>query len=115
MFYVLCRFKKEGKSPWDATLDGFMHVPARNETALAQAVSQHPVAVAVCCGDNIDNWHSTPAASLRSPTQVGITLTGHDCFCCASESNTAPAHYPHWRWCNSGALHCQLQAGAGLC
>ena len=36
--------------PRAATLDGFAHVPADNDTALAQAVSQHPVAVAVCCG-----------------------------------------------------------------
>lgn len=41
-----------------ATLDGFGHVPPQNETAIAQAVSQHPVAVAVCCGDYIDNWHA---------------------------------------------------------
>ena len=67
MFYVLCRFKKEGKSPRDATLDGFMHVPARNETALAQAVSQHPVAVAVCCGDNIDNWHQYTGGIFEIP------------------------------------------------
>ncbi|CAK0787246.1 hypothetical protein CVIRNUC_010463 [Coccomyxa viridis] len=62
-----CEFKKEGKSPRDATLDGFMHVPARNETALAQAVSQHPVAVAVCCGDNIDNWHQYTGGIFEIP------------------------------------------------
>ena len=64
---LLCRFKKEGKSPRDATLDGFMHVPAHNETALAQAVSQHPVAVAVCCGDNIDNWHQYTRGIFEIP------------------------------------------------
>ena len=66
-YCVLCRFKKEGKSPRDARLDGFMHVPAQNETALAQAVTQHPVAVAVCCGDNIDNWHQYTSGIFEIP------------------------------------------------
>ena len=64
---LLCRSKKERKSMRDATLDGFMHVPAQNETALAQAVSQHPVAVAVCCGDNIDNWHQYTGGIFEIP------------------------------------------------
>ena len=42
--------EKQDVHPRAATLDGFADVPADNETALAQAVSQHPVAVAVCCG-----------------------------------------------------------------
>lgn len=42
--------EKQDVHPRVATLDGFAHVPADNDTALAQAVSQHPVAVAVCCG-----------------------------------------------------------------
>ena len=44
-----------------------MHVPAQNETALAQAVTQHPVAVAVCCGDNIDNWHQYTSGIFEIP------------------------------------------------
>jgi hypothetical protein len=45
-----CSREKQDVHPRVATLDGFAHVPADNDTALAQAVSQHPVAVAVCCG-----------------------------------------------------------------
>ena len=52
---VLCpvhchSWRKEDAHPRAATLDGFANVPPDNDTALAQAVSQHPVAVAVCCG-----------------------------------------------------------------
>lgn len=34
---------------------------------LAQAVSQHPVAVAVCCGDYIDNWHAYTSGIFNIP------------------------------------------------
>lgn len=53
-----CSRRKEAVHPRESALDGFAHVPPQNETAIAQAVSQHPVAVAVCCGDYIDNWHA---------------------------------------------------------
>ena len=36
------------------TLDAWESVPPGNETALMQAVSQHPVAVGMCCGDYLD-------------------------------------------------------------
>lgn len=68
-----CRRKKEGRGPRAATLDGFAHVPPQNETALAQAVSQHPVAVAVCCGDYIDNWHQYAGGIFDIPN-VGAPL-----------------------------------------
>jgi hypothetical protein len=73
------RHKKERRGPKAATLDGFAHVPPQNETAIAQAVSQHPIAVAVCCGDYIDNWHTytggifeIPGAGAHHPDITGI-------------------------------------------
>ncbi|KAK9917802.1 hypothetical protein WJX75_008442 [Coccomyxa subellipsoidea] len=66
-----CIRKKEGLSPKESALDGFAHVPVQNETALAQAVSQHPVAVAVCCGDYIDNWHAYTGGIFNIPGTGG--------------------------------------------
>ncbi len=62
-----CSRKKEGHAPKASTLDGFGHVPPQNETAIAQAVSQHPVAVAVCCGDYIDKWHAYTGGIFEIP------------------------------------------------
>lgn len=39
-------------------IDGFKHVPPKSEAALRAAVARGPVAVAVCCGDFIDDWHA---------------------------------------------------------
>ena len=47
-----CAVKKEGRRV--VTLDAWESVPPGNETALMQAVSQHPVAVGMCCGDYLD-------------------------------------------------------------
>ncbi len=67
------RWNKAEQPPKASTLDGFAHVPPQNETALAQAVSQHPVAVAVCCGDYIDNWHQYTGGIFEIP-DTGILL-----------------------------------------
>jgi Papain family cysteine protease len=40
------------------TLDAVEKIPPLNETAMMQAVAQHPIAVGVCCGDYIDAWHA---------------------------------------------------------
>ena len=56
-----CRRKKEKKSALDGTgvvVTGFSKVPKKSEAALKAAVAKHPVAVAVCCGDFIDDWHA---------------------------------------------------------
>ncbi|CAL8465129.1 g4664 [Coccomyxa elongata] len=68
-----CIRKKEGHAPKVSALDGFGHVPPQNETAIAQAVSQHPVAVAVCCGDYIDNWHAYTGGIFEIP---GVDIPG---------------------------------------
>lgn len=68
-----CIRKKEGHGPKASALDGFAHVPVQNETAIAQAVSQHPVAVAVCCGDYIDNWHAYTGGIFEIP---GVDIPG---------------------------------------
>lgn len=61
-------------------LDGFAHVPPQNETALAQAVSQHPVAVAVCCGDYIDNWHQYTGGIFEIPNTGMLVWTKRVCW-----------------------------------
>jgi hypothetical protein len=38
-------------------VDSWEDVPFSNEAALAQAVSQTPVIVAICAGPAIDDWH----------------------------------------------------------
>ncbi|KAK9832110.1 hypothetical protein WJX81_008029 [Elliptochloris bilobata] len=52
----VCSKKKEGRRA--AALDGFGDIPRANETALMQAVSQHPSTVAVCCGPFIEAWRN---------------------------------------------------------
>ena len=69
--------EKEGLAPRESALDGFGHVPVQNETALAQAVSQHPVAVAVCCGDYIDNWHAYTGGIFNIPGTGAISPWHH--------------------------------------
>lgn len=44
---------------------GFKHVPPKNEAALKAAVARGPVAVAVCCGDFIDDWHAYTGGLMR--------------------------------------------------
>lgn len=73
------RWNKAEQPPKASALDGFAHVPPQNETALAQAVSQHPVAVAVCCGDNIDNWHQYTGGIFEIPNTG--TVLRRDTFC----------------------------------
>lgn len=68
------RWNKAEQPRKASALDGFAHVPPKNETALAQAVSQHPVAVAVCCGDNIDNWHQYTGGIFEIPN-TGVFQT----------------------------------------
>lgn len=72
--YAMCSHKKEKHVPKASALDGFAHVPPQNETALAQAVSQHPVAVAVCCGDYIDNWHQYTGGIFEIPNTGASSL-----------------------------------------
>jgi hypothetical protein len=38
-------------------VDSWEDVPYSDEAALAQAVSQTPVIVAICAGPAIDDWH----------------------------------------------------------
>jgi hypothetical protein len=38
-------------------VDSWEDVPYSNETAMAQAVSQTPIIVAICAGPAIDDWH----------------------------------------------------------
>ena len=61
------------------TLDAWESVPPGNETALMQAVSQHPVAVGMCCGDYLD------VRVCSSPLLV-------DCFA-ASRTNILSHHF----------------------
>ena len=51
----VCDRRKERKAK-AAGVDGFKRVPRRSPAALKAAVAKHPVAVAVCCGDFIDDW-----------------------------------------------------------
>lgn len=56
-----CLRRKAEKSALDgsgARVVGFHDVPKKSEAALKAAVARHPVAVAVCCGDWIDDWHA---------------------------------------------------------
>lgn len=56
-----CLRKKATKSALEgsgARVTGFRSVPKKSEAALKAAVAKHPVAVAVCCGDFIDDWHA---------------------------------------------------------
>lgn len=60
-----CSTKKEGRKV--VTLDAWEAVPPGNETALMQAVSQHPVAVGMCCGDFLADWHAYKGGIFDSP------------------------------------------------
>ncbi|WIA38434.1 hypothetical protein OEZ86_001758 [Tetradesmus obliquus] len=48
-------------------VDDWEDVPFSNETALAAAVSQTPVIVAICCGPAIDDWHHYTGGIFDSP------------------------------------------------
>ena len=72
----MCSQKKEKHSV--VFTDGFGRVPHVNETALMQAVSQHPVVVAVCCGEFLDAWHAYTGGFLEV---AGIHLCSWWCFC----------------------------------
>jgi len=67
------------------TLDAWESVPPGNETALMQAVSQHPVAVGMCCGDFLDvrsffpsHWllscRNRHGQCIRSAARLGFDL-----------------------------------------
>ena len=56
-----CLRKKAKQSALEgsgARVSSFHNVPKKSEAALKAAVARHPVAVAVCCGDFIDDWHA---------------------------------------------------------
>ena len=56
-----CLRKKAKQSALEgsgARVSSFHNVPKKSEAALKAAVARHPVAVAGCCGDFIDDWHA---------------------------------------------------------
>ena len=55
------------------TLDAWEAVPPGNETALMQAVSKHPVAVGMCCGEFINVRACISVCSMLS---VGSSTGG---------------------------------------
>jgi len=62
-FGLLCRH--------ELRVDSWEDAPFSNETALAQAVSQTPVIVAICVGPALDDWHHYAGEPHRSPHTVG--------------------------------------------
>ncbi|KAK9830270.1 hypothetical protein WJX72_010697 [[Myrmecia] bisecta] len=64
------------------TIDAFEDVPTFNETALMQAVSQHPVGVALCVGPYIDDWHAYKSGIFDiegcvDPLDHGMVVVGY--------------------------------------
>jgi hypothetical protein len=60
-------------------VDDWEDVPFSNETALAAAVSQTPVIVAICCGPAIDDWHHYTGA-WRNPKLPHAVLNRIACW-----------------------------------
>lgn len=65
-------------------MDFWEDVPFSNETALQQAVSQRPVIVAICCGDDISAWHhytsgvfDVPCCTNRLVLDHGMVVVGY--------------------------------------
>ena len=48
-----------------ASVDGYVKVRKRSEAQLRAAVARRPVAVAVCCGDYIDDWHAYTGGIMK--------------------------------------------------
>ena len=83
------------------TIDGLEIVPPRDEHAMMQGVTQHPITVALCVGDWIKQWRAytggilqvpgLPAKSLESLTRqqssAVLYLISSDmhCFCCLAD------------------------------
>ena len=61
------------------TLDAWEAVPPGNETALMQAVSQHPVAVGMCCGDFLAVGPSTLCSDGRTLTNAHLPQARRPC------------------------------------
>lgn len=51
-----CNDKKANQTKVE--IQDWLDVPWENERALMKAVTERPVLVAVCCGDDIDAWHA---------------------------------------------------------
>ena len=51
------------------TIDSVENVPPKNETALMQGVSMHPVGVAVCVGPYIEQWRAYTGGILHLPSE----------------------------------------------
>ena len=49
------------------TLDGIEVVPPRDEHAMLQGVTQHPITVALCVGDWIKQWRAYTGGILQVP------------------------------------------------
>lgn len=58
-----CRKRRE--SHVVASVKGYVKVRKRSEAALLAAVAKRPVAVAVCCGDYIDDWHAYTGGIMK--------------------------------------------------
>ena len=52
------------------SIDAVETVPPSNETALMQGVSMHPIGVAVCVGDYIQEWRAYTGGVLHLPSMT---------------------------------------------
>jgi hypothetical protein len=89
-----CRKKRAAHTV--ATVGRYVRVPKRSESALRAAVARHPVAVAVCCGDYIDDWHAytggvmafganKSVAGCPKPLDHAVVVVGY-----GSDASTSP-------------------------
>lgn len=89
-----------------ASVGRYVKVPRRSEAALRAAVARHPVSVAVCCGDFIDDWHAytgpgvmtfggnmTDETGCARPLDHAVVVVGY--------KDDDPNYGPHWLVKNS--------------
>lgn len=100
-----CSKKKERRRA--ASLDGFADIPRRNETALMQAVSQHPSTVAVCCGPFIEAWRNYTGGifDIAGATVPGGCVRPLDHALVAVGYGTTAEGQDFWVLKNSWGLH----------
>ena len=88
-----------------ARVSKYIKVPRRSEAALKAAVAQHPVSVAVCCGDFIDDWHAYTGPGVMTfganKSETGCARPLDHAVVVVGYFEEDAVHGPHWLWKNA--------------
>ena len=93
-----CSARKEARHV--AQIQKYVKVPRRSEAALKAAVAQHPVSVAVCCGDFIDDWHAYTGPGVMTfganKSETGCARPLDHAVVVVGYFEEDAIHGPHW-------------------